>query len=71
MTSEQDLVNMLSRVINDEAILRSNQVAALDPGWDPDNTGARVAVRPENTAEVSSVLKACNNDNIPVVTHGG
>ncbi len=71
MASEQELVDMLSRVISDDAILRSNQVVALDPGWDAGNTGAGVAVRPRNTEEVSAVLKACNDQSIPVVTHGG
>lgn len=71
MSSEQQLVEILRRAIGDESILRSNQVAALDPGWDPGNTGAGVAVRPRDTAEVSAVLKACNEHGIPVVTHGG
>jgi FAD/FMN-containing dehydrogenase len=69
--SEQALVDVLSGVVSDDIILRSNQVVALDPGWDADNTGAGVAVRPRNTGEVSSVLEACNKRCIPVVTHGG
>lgn len=71
MISEQDLVDTLRGVISDAAILRSNQVAALDPGWDAGNNGACVAVRPQTTEEVSAVLKVCNEQGIPVVTHGG
>ncbi len=71
MSSEQELVDILRRTVSDEAILRSNQVAALDPGWDARNTGARVAVRPGSADEVSAVLSACNDQGIQVVTHGG
>lgn len=71
MSSEQELIDLLRSVISDELILRSNQVVALDPGWDAGNTGAGVAVRPRNTGEVSAVLKACNDQGIAVVTHGG
>jgi len=71
MSSEQELVDILRRVISDDAILRSNQVVALDPGWDAGNTGAGVAVRPKTTEEVSAVLKACDDNRIPVITHGG
>ncbi len=71
MSSEQQLIDMLRSVVSDELILRSNQVAALDPGWDSGNTGAGVAVRPRNTEDVSAVLKICNDQSIPVVTHGG
>lgn len=71
MASEQELVDMLRQVIGDDAVLRSNQVAALDPGWDSGNTGAGVAVRPVTTDQVSAVLKVCNENEIPVVTHGG
>ena len=35
--SEQDLVDLLSEVINAASILRSNQVSALDPGVDEGN----------------------------------
>ena len=71
MATEQNLVDILSSVVDDSIVLRSNQVAALDPGWDADNNGAQVAVRPRNTAEVSEVLKACNQHEVSVVTHGG
>jgi len=69
--SEQDLVNLLSEVIDAASILRSNQVSALDPGVDEGNTNARVAVRPKNASEVSAVLQACNLHGVAVVTHGG
>lgn len=71
MASEQELVDLLRQVIDDDAILRSNQVVALDPGWEARNTGAGVAVRPQTTNAVSAVLKTCNSQHIPVVTHGG
>ena len=69
--SEQALVDMLVDVVDAARVLRSNQVAALDPGVDEHNTGASVAVRPHNTAEVSAVLRACHAQSVPVVTHGG
>lgn len=71
MSSEQELVDILLLAVNDKAVLRSNQVAALDPGWDVRNTQAAVAARPRNTEEVSAILKTCNQHGIPVVTHGG
>lgn len=71
MSSEQHLVDILLQAVDDDVLLRSNQVAALDPGWDARNTGATVAARPRNTEEVSAILKACNDNGIPVVTHGG
>jgi len=71
MHSEQQLVDILREVIEDGDVLRSNQVAALDPGWDSGNNGAGVAVRPRSTEQVSSILATCNKNQIPVVTHGG
>ena len=71
MASEQELVELLRQVINDDLILRSNQVTALDPGWDSENTKANVAVRPLTTDDVSAVLKTCNAHGVSVVTHGG
>ena len=66
-----DIAAILSKAISSDAILRSNQVAALDAGTDERNTDAGIAVRPTTTAEVSRVLEVCNTNNIPVVTHGG
>ena len=75
MPTEQELVDILRDVFaedeRDRAVLRSNQVAALDPGWDAGNNGAGVAVRPINAGEVSAVLKVCNRHGVSVVTHGG
>lgn len=71
MHTEQELVDILCQFISDEDVLRSNQVAALDPGWDAGNNGAGVAVRPRNSDQVSAILAACNSHKIPVVTHGG
>lgn len=61
----------LSEVLDAECILRSNQVAALDPGVEPANMGARLAIRPRTVAEVSAALAVCNALAVPVVTHGG
>ena len=61
----------MKTAIDDGQLLRSNQVAALDPGWDAGNTGAQIAVRPRSANEVSALLEVCNNNRIPVVTHGG
>lgn len=72
MDNPQDgIPELLASVIGTDAILRSNQVAALDPGSDERNLEAGVAVRPRNAAEVSAVLKVCNTHRIPVITHGG
>ncbi len=71
MKSEQAIVDLLCSVVEDSTVLRSNQVSALDPGWEEGNTGASVAVRPRSADEVSAVLKACNEAEVPVVTHGG
>ena len=68
---ESDISELLSSVVRAETILRSNQVAALDPGTDERNLAAGIAVRPGNASEVSAVLSMCNSRHIPVVTHGG
>lgn len=62
---------LLSSAIGPDAILRSNQVAALDPGTDERNLTAGVAVRPKDTAEVAAILEICNTHRIPVIPHGG
>lgn len=69
--TQSDVSELLSSVVRAETILRSNQVAVLDPGSDERNLAAGVAVRPGNASEVSTVLSMCNDRRIPVVTHGG
>lgn len=66
-----DIAEILTAAASPEIVLRSNQVAALDPGTDDRNVDAGIAVRPSTTAEVSTLLAACNVHSIPVVTHGG
>lgn len=68
---QSDISELLSAIVRADAILRSNQVAALDAGTDERNLDAGVAVRPKDAAEVSAILSACNARRIPVVTHGG
>lgn len=68
---EQDVIEALGEAIGADAILRSNQVATLDPGVEPLNTGASLAIRPTSVAAVSRALSVCNAYKVPVVTHGG
>ncbi|MEL6998047.1 MAG: FAD-binding protein, partial [Pseudomonadota bacterium] len=70
-TTPDWIAEQLVNVVRADAILRSNQVAALDAGANEDNTGAGLAIRPVNTDEVSAILGCCNAHGIPVVTHGG
>ncbi|MEM7422293.1 MAG: FAD-binding oxidoreductase [Pseudomonadota bacterium] len=69
--TEMDIAERLSGAVSADLVLRENQVAMLDPGVEPGNTGAGCAVRPRSAAEVGAVLAVCHQHRIPVVTHGG
>ena len=46
-------------------------VAALDPGWHPDNLGAGIVVAPASTDEVAAVVRICCEHRIAIVPQGG
>ncbi len=46
-------------------------VAALDPGWHPDNLGAGIVVSPASTEEVATVVRICREHRISIVPQGG
>lgn len=64
---EAALVDLLGR----EAVRAGEAVAAMDPGWHPDNLGAGLVVLPASTAEVARLLSWCSTHKVAVVPHGG
>ena len=69
--SNNNLQELLSSVVSQEQIYLREKIALIDPGVDPANLAADIAVLPESTEQVSHILSLCNTRHIPVVTQGG
>ncbi len=52
-------------------ILDRDHLSSRDPGMDPDNFGAGVAVCPKSVDEVRAVVRLCAENSIPLVPQGG
>ena len=68
-----DFIERLGDIVGEKGIVRNEEMSGRSAGYShPDETlNAKVLVRPSNTDEVSKVLKLCNEQHQPVVSHGG
>ncbi len=46
-------------------------VAALDPGFYPDNLAAGVAAHPRTVSEIQAIVELCRTHRVSIVPHGG
>lgn len=68
----EQLISKLQNLVGDKNLLTGDDVSNRSDEWPAGNPClARAIVRPENTAEVSSILKLCHAAGQTVVTHGG
>ena len=66
------LVDTVRAALGADAVLDAPQVAERAGSyWDLTPMRAAALVRPRSTAEVSTALRVCHEQNQPVVTHGG
>ena len=66
------LISEISNIVGKKGILIDSDVSERKAGiWIEDNIKAKVLVRPENTQELSKILKLCHESSQPVVPHGG
>lgn len=61
----------LAAIVGAANVRSGAAVAALDPGWHPQNLGAGVVVEPGSTAEVAAVVGLCRREGVAVVPQGG
>jgi FAD/FMN-containing dehydrogenase len=62
----------LGRLDPDQAVVDLEVVAGFTTDWTGRFSGpAQAVVRPRSTEDVVSVLRACNDDGVPVVVQGG
>ncbi|SVB76078.1 uncharacterized protein METZ01_LOCUS228932, partial [marine metagenome] len=68
-----DFIERLEDIVGEKGIVRNEEMSGRSAGYShPDETlNAKVLVRPSNTDEVSRILKICNEQQQPVVCHGG
>jgi FAD/FMN-containing dehydrogenase len=66
-----DALAALRDAVGAAHVRTGDQVAAMDPGWEPDNLAAGVVVAPGSTAEVAAVVAACARHGVAIVPHGG
>jgi len=67
-----DLLDRFQSLLGDSGVLVGEAVSERTVGiWDQRAVTAKAILRPANTAQVSDVLKACNEAGQSVVVHGG
>jgi FAD/FMN-containing dehydrogenase len=72
LTPDNDVVQRLKVALGDGGVLTGDEVHSRGTGWiSRGNMEAAAIVRPRRTAEVSQVLRLCNEAGQPVVPHGG
>ncbi|MEM1246503.1 MAG: FAD-binding oxidoreductase [Acidobacteriota bacterium] len=68
------LLETLSRILRPEDLLQGDAVRARSAAWGwtgADGCQALAVARPRTTEEVAAILRACHEQDQPVVTHGG
>ncbi len=71
MALDYPFLDDLIGIVGATHVRRDNELALMDPGVDPQNLEAGLAVRPGSTDEVSQILALCNQTGVPVVAQGG
>ncbi|MEM1300539.1 MAG: FAD-binding oxidoreductase [Pseudomonadota bacterium] len=71
MALDTQLLDALRAVVGEAYLLTEDQVALIDPGVDPENLAAGLAVRPGDVHEVAGIVLACGAAGVPLITHGG
>lgn len=71
MALDASFLDELAAIVGHDHLRRENQVAMMDPGIDPDNLAAGLAIRPGSARDVAGVLSLCDRAGVAVVTHGG
>jgi FAD/FMN-containing dehydrogenase len=66
-----DILADLREIVGASGLKTGDALSVLDPGADQHNLDAGVMVVPQNTAQVASILRFCNEHRIAVVPHGG
>ena len=67
-----DIVQTLAEITGSGGVLTGADVSSRQAGiWRSDTIAAKAIVRPRNTAEVSAVLKTCNDAGQSVIAQGG
>lgn len=61
----------LVSIVGASHVRGANELASLDPGIDPSNLAAGLAVRPANAAEVAAILRLCTAERAALVPQGG
>ena len=68
----QEFISNLQSIVGPANVLTGGEVSSRSAGWASNKPCEALAiVRPRTTAEVSAVLRICNELNQPVVPHGG
>jgi len=65
------LIAELKKIVGDSGVLEGQSVSSRYPGYFMDKINSQLLVRPKSTAEVSAILKLCNDRGQAVVTQGG
>ena len=72
MARMQSIVNELQTLLDGDGVLLGAEVSGRAAGiWDSTGIEATAIVRPKSTAQVATVLRACNAARQPVTAHGG
>jgi FAD/FMN-containing dehydrogenase len=69
--SVEDILADLREIVGASGLKTGDTLSVLHPGADEHNLDAGAMVVPQNTAQVASVLRLCNERRIAVVPHGG
>ncbi len=72
MTQSTQIIDQISQAIGPERLLTGAEVHSRSAGiWRSDTIAADAIVRPKTVAEVSEILRLCNQTGQRVVPHGG
>ena len=67
-----ELLTALRQTVGDAHVLTEGDLSAFEQDWRKRTRGKALAVvRPGNTAEVASVVKACAQAGVSIVPQGG